>query len=120
MSKSEETTNRRFAEVKEEPTKKFDEQLDEALEQSVEQFYKDVLQKANETILSQNKQIKLLNENQIIFRDEVALQCYIPLIGIVSDYPTAARDAYTAADAFLRFRESSGELEQVFQLNKED
>ena len=93
----------------------FEEQLEEALTINTREFFEGVLKKANETIIGQGKQITLLNEQQITFRDEVALQCYVPLIEKVNDYPKAAQDAFRAADAFLRFREQGNGLEHTFE-----
>jgi len=90
-------------ELKEVP---FEEQLTEAVGQSVEQFYKDLLKKADETIKAQRVQLRDFSRQQIAFRDEVALACYVPLIANVDDYKKAASDAFRAADAFLRVRES--------------
>jgi len=84
----------------------FDEQLDRAVGQSVEQFYKDVLKQADNRIKAQETQIQNLTKQQLEFRDEVAVRCYVPLIDKVESYDKAAVSAYQAADAFLRARES--------------
>ncbi|KKM23613.1 hypothetical protein LCGC14_1613420 [marine sediment metagenome] len=94
----------------------FEKQLDTAFEQNIEHFYKDVLTKANERIQIQGTQIKALTEQQVIFRDEIALVCYVPLISEMSEYKIAAHEAYNAADAFLRAREGV-ELQQVLVVN---
>ena len=86
--------------------KPFEEQLTEAVGQSVEQFYTDLLKRADETIKLQREQLNKYAEQQIAFRDEVAMACYVPLVATVSDYKKAASDAFRAADAFLRIRES--------------
>lgn len=98
--------------------KPFEEQLNDAVGQSVEQFYKDLLVRADETIKAQSKQINDLNNQQIAFRDEVALACYVPLINEVSDFDLAAGSAFRAADAFLRAREGA-EIQHVMVVNPE-
>jgi hypothetical protein len=97
--------------------KPFEEQLTEAVSQSVEQFYTDLLKKADSAIKGQAKQIADLNAQQIAFRDEVALACYVPLIDRVSNHDQAANDAFRAADAFLRARE--GGIEHMMVVNPE-
>ena len=95
--------------------KPFEEQLDEAVGQSVEQFYKDLLTRADTTIKGQAKQISDLNAQQIAFRDEVALACYPILIKELSGYQDAANESFRAADAFLRARE--GGIDHVMVVN---
>ena len=90
--------------VRKEP--KFEEELQAAVDQNSKQFYENVLTRANETILGLRDQVKTFNEQQIAFRDEVAMACYVPHVATVSDYKKAASDAFRAADAFLRIRES--------------
>jgi hypothetical protein len=97
--------------------KPFEEQLDDAVGQSVEQFYKDLLVKADQTIKGQSRQINDLNNQQIAFRDEIALACYVPLIEKVSTHDEAAVSAFNAADAFLRARE--GGIDHVIRVNAE-
>ena len=84
----------------------FEDHLDRALEQNKDQFYQNVLKQADEKIKSQSDQITSLMKQQVEFRDEVAVHCYVPLINEVSDYSKAAISAYQAADAFLRARET--------------
>jgi hypothetical protein len=60
--------------------KPFEEQLDEAVGQSVEQFYKDVLKQADTRIKAQEEQIRTIQAQQLEFRDEIAVRCYVPLI----------------------------------------
>ena len=84
----------------------FEDHLDRALDQNKDQFYQNVLKQADEKIKSQSDQITSLMKQQVEFRDEVAVHCYVPLINEVSDYSKAAISAYQAADAFLRARES--------------
>jgi len=53
-------------------------------------------------------QIREIQKQQIEFRDEIAIRCFIPLISLISgtdNYRKAASDAYRAADDFLRVRE---------------
>ena len=86
----------------------FEKQLDNAVGQSVEQFYKDLLVKADETIKVQGRQLNEIQRQQVEFRDEIAIRCFIPLISLISgtdNYRKAASDAYRAADDFLRVRE---------------
>jgi len=90
----------------------FVEQLEKAVGQSVEQFYKDLLVKADETIKAQGRQLQEIQNQQVEFRDEIAIRCFVPLIPLISgsdNYRKAASDAYRAADDFLRVREG-GEI----------
>lgn len=91
----------------------FEEMIDEAKEQVVEDFYKDALIKAANTIESLREQNVKLQEQQLTLRDEVALQCYVVLIQVNSEYPQAAKDSYNAADAFMRYREKGDEVEPI-------
>ena len=86
----------------------FEKQLESAVGQSVEQFYKDLLVKADETIKAQGRQLQEIQNQQVEFRDEIAIRCFVPLIPLITDsdnYRKAASDAYRAADDFLRVRE---------------
>lgn len=85
--------------------KPFEEQLDAAVDQSVEQFYKDLLVKADETIRLQALQLADIQSQQLEFRDEIAVRCFVPFVDKFSSYGDAAGEAYRAADAFLRSRE---------------
>jgi hypothetical protein len=88
----------------------FEEQLDKAVGQSVEQFYKDILKQADIKIKAQEKQLKNIQSQQVEFRDEIAIRCFVPLIPLISDsdnYRQAASSAYRAADDFLRVREGA-------------
>lgn len=86
--------------------KPFEDQLDKAVGQSVEQFYKDVLKQADTRIKAQEEQIKGLQEQQLGFRDEIAVRVFVPLIDKFSTYDEAAKEAYRASDSFLRARET--------------
>lgn len=100
--------NKEAQDVPEEATpqeKPFEERLEDLEDKMIEDFRIDLLRQAEETILRQNEQISELQENTVSLRDEVALQCYVPLLNEVSDYEKAAVDAYRAADVFLRARE---------------
>jgi len=90
--------------VQEEPA--FEEQLQAAAKQSTEQFYTDVLTQADTRIKAQEEQIRQLQVQQLEFRDEIAMRLYIPFIDRATTHEQAATDAYTAADAFLRARET--------------
>jgi len=95
--------------------KPFAEQLDEAVGHNVENFYKELLIRADETIKAQRVQLDDLNNQQVEFRDEVAVACFVPLITEVGDYVTASAEAYRAADVFLRTRE--GGIDHVMVVN---
>ena len=88
----------------------FEEQLDAAVEQNKDQFYQNVLKQADERIKALNEQVEEIQKQQLEFRDEVAVRCFVPLIPVTDDYKKAASDAYRAADAFLRVRESGDEI----------
>lgn len=97
----------------------FEEQLKDEEERTIENLHMTMLKLADETIKSQAKQIQELSQQQINFRDDVALQCYVPLIKEVDNYEKAAVDAYRAADAFLRARET-GMIPTEKEPNKQD
>lgn len=82
------------------------ERVDTGKEQVTEAFYRELLVQADGQIQALHKQVGELQEAQLDLRDEVALQCYVPLIKEVTDYQKAATDAYRAADVFLRVRET--------------
>jgi len=94
-----------------EAEKPFEEAIIEAKDEVVEEFYKDALLKAGEFIKALQQQNAELHEQQLVLRDEVALQCYSVLIRENSDYKQAAGDAYTAADAFIRVRETGVDVQ---------
>ena len=65
------------------------------------------------------KQLGEIQRQQVEFRDEIAIRCFVPLIPLVTDsdnYRKAASDSYRAADDFLRVREGSG-IEHVMVVN---
>lgn len=84
----------------------FEEQLNEAVDQNTNQFYQNILKEAEERIRSQAAQIESIQSQQIEFRDEIAVRCFVPLIDKVDSFEKAASSAYQAADAFLRARET--------------
>jgi len=99
-----------------EPT--FDEQLNAAVEQNTENLYTALLKQADEKIKAQDEQIRNIQHQQLEFRDEVAVRCYVPLITETGDNKQAAMSAYQAADVFLRAREDgAGEVEHVMKVN---
>ncbi len=87
-----------------EPT--FNDQLSEAIEQNIVQFLQGGLEEADKRIRSQNEQIQTIQEQQLEFRDEIAVRVFVPLIDKVDSFDKAASDAYRAADSFLRARET--------------
>ena len=90
----------------------FEEQLSNAVEQNKDQFYQNILKQADTRIKAQDVQIREIQKQQVEFRDEIALRCFIPLISLISgadNYRQAASSAYRAADDFLRVREG-GEI----------
>lgn len=114
MSETQDTSRDETAEeVKVEHKIPFSEQLDSAVRQNTDQFYQDVLKQADERMQSLAEQVHKLQAQQLEFRDEIAVRCFVPLMNIVGDYPKAAISAYQAADAFLRARESGVNVAEV-------
>ena len=84
----------------------FEEQLTSAVEQNTIQFLQGGLEEADKRIRSQNEQMQAIQQQQLEFRDEIAVRCFVPLIDKFSTYDEAAKEAYRASDAFLRARET--------------
>jgi len=114
---------------KEEVQAEQDEQAEVPFEDQVKSMEDQVVEELRESLLKaayeENRQLREINagllNDQVLFRDEVALACFVPLINSVADYRTAAIEAYRAADEFTRIREiGGGPDEHTFQLNKDD
>jgi len=75
-----------------------------------------------DTAYEENEKLRLLLEEakkeQLEFRDDVALEIYAKQFKDTPDYTVAAVDAYRAADAFLRVRDT-GEATQLEPNNSE-
>jgi len=80
--------------------------LSEAMEQNTIQFLQGGLEEADKRIRTQNEQMQAIQAQQLEFRDEIAVHVFVPLIDKFSTYDEASKEAYRAADAFLRSRET--------------
>jgi uncharacterized protein YdcH (DUF465 family) len=94
--------------------------LDESENIVTKEFLRSLIIEAEEIINAQRVQIEELQKAQIELRDEVALQCYVPLLNVVSNHDIAASDAYRAADAFLRAREGGAIIRTNEELENEE
>lgn len=74
-------------------------------EQLEKELQEQLLKSSYEKILQLELQLEGIKEKEIKFRDKVAMECFIALLPNVTDWQTAATDAYIAADVFLRIRE---------------
>jgi len=100
-----------------EPT--FNEQLDSAMEANTIQFLQGGLEEADKRIRSQNEQMEAIQNQQLEFRDDVAVRVFVPLIDKLDNFDQAAISAYQAADAFLRARESGAQIQHEIVVNND-
>lgn len=84
----------------------FNKRLDSVIEQNTIQFLQGGLEEADKRIITQNDQMQAMQQQQLEFRDEIAVRVFPLLIDKLSGYDQAATSAYQAADAFLRARET--------------
>jgi len=71
-----------------------------------EQMYRELLERAYEKIATLKMSLVKVQEQTVNLRDQVASKCYPTTLSEASSTEEAAIDAYRAADAFLRVRET--------------